>query len=238
MLTGQSAARIDPENIVGIWLFDESSGDVANDSSDNDSDGAINGATRVDGKFGKALEFDGVDDNVEVTNSPIKGLNDITISVWFKRAVAAAFITVIGHGEPHTPGNVEILVSPTIIRFESHPTAGDTNMIDYGVDTEDEWFHVAATIDNGINKTLFVNGQEVGTSQMVSTWTGQDTETLFGIIQARTRYWKGLIDEVAIFNVALTRADIKSIMTKGLKSVAAVSPAGKLTTTWASIKAQ
>jgi hypothetical protein len=46
----------------------------------------------------------------------------------------------------------------------------------------------------------------------------------------------GLIDEVGIFNVALTEDDIKDIMNKGLEGVTAVSPSGKLTTTWADMK--
>ncbi len=52
-------------------------------------------------------------------------------------------------------------------------------------------------------------------------------------------YYNGLIDEFAIFNVALTEDDIKTIMDKGLAralGIAAVSPSGKLTATWGSIK--
>ena len=51
----------------------------------------------------------------------------------------------------------------------------------------------------------------------------------------------GVIDEVAVFNVALTEDDINDIMSNGLAEalgIAAVSPTGKLTTTWGSIKGQ
>ena len=49
---------------------------------------------------------------------------------------------------------------------------------------------------------------------------------------------KGIIDEVCLFDVALTEEQIESIMTKGLKAVgvAAIEPESKLSTTWASIK--
>ena len=53
------------------------------------------------------------------------------------------------------------------------------------------------------------------------------------------RIFNGLIDEVAIFNVALEKADIKAIMDKGLAvalGITAVYPTGKLTTMWGSIK--
>ena len=48
-------------------------------------------------------------------------------------------------------------------------------------------------------------------------------------------YYNGTIDEVAVFNVPLSEADIKPLMNG---SIAAVSPAGKLTTTWGDIKQQ
>ena len=46
----------------------------------------------------------------------------------------------------------------------------------------------------------------------------------------------GIIDEVAIFNVALTEDDIKYIMAEGLGIILAVSPSGKLATTWGNLK--
>lgn len=47
--------------------------------------------------------------------------------------------------------------------------------------------------------------------------------------------WDGMINEVAIFNKALTQDEIKDIMEKGLKPTA-VSPSGKLAATWGRIK--
>ncbi len=61
-----SDARINPSNCVGAWLFDEGEENKAIDSSGKGHDGTITGATWVEGKFGKALEFDGADDVVIV----------------------------------------------------------------------------------------------------------------------------------------------------------------------------
>ena len=83
----QSNAKIDPKSAAGAWLFDEESGKVAKDSSDNGYDGMFMGEGNpkwVDGKFGKALDFNGSTDYVEVDSEP--GLNitgDITIMAWF-----------------------------------------------------------------------------------------------------------------------------------------------------------
>ena len=54
------------DGLVAEWHFDEGSGSVLVDSSGNGNDGVIYGATWVDGKYGTALSFDGVDDNLEV----------------------------------------------------------------------------------------------------------------------------------------------------------------------------
>ena len=54
-----STAEIDFESAVGIWLFDEGKGGVAGDSSGEGNDGEVVKAPWVDGKFGKALDFDG-----------------------------------------------------------------------------------------------------------------------------------------------------------------------------------
>ena len=49
----QSDAKIDPKSAAGVWLFDEGSGKVAFDSSDNGYDGKLMGNPKwVDGKFG------------------------------------------------------------------------------------------------------------------------------------------------------------------------------------------
>jgi len=84
MFTGISYARIDPSTCVGMWSFDESAGDVANDVSGNDNDGKLFGNPgRVAGKFGKCLEFDGVDDYVEISGITTPSI--ITFVCWFNR---------------------------------------------------------------------------------------------------------------------------------------------------------
>ena len=86
----QSDAKIDPKSAAGAWLFDESSGKVAKDSSENGYDGELMGNPKwVDGKFGKALDLNGSTDYVEVESQP--GLDitgDITVTAWIKKRPA------------------------------------------------------------------------------------------------------------------------------------------------------
>ena len=80
-----SYAEIDPQTCVGMWLFDQGEGKVVEDASGNDGDGDIFGAKWVDGKFGKALEFDGDSNYVEVKNSDsLNPTEKISICMWIK----------------------------------------------------------------------------------------------------------------------------------------------------------
>ena len=78
-------AATDPD-LVGLWLFDEGKGDVVKDSSGMGNDGKAEGGPKwVDGKFGKALEFDGQDDMVVVPDSDsLEFDEDFTLAVWIK----------------------------------------------------------------------------------------------------------------------------------------------------------
>ena len=75
-------AEVDPGSIVGAWLFDETGGKVAKDSSDNGNDGdLVGGAKWVKGKFGNAIELNGKD--AWVTVPEIGPLDDFTLMKWF-----------------------------------------------------------------------------------------------------------------------------------------------------------
>ena len=70
ILTGISDAKVDLNTAVGMWLFDEGSGNIAKDSSGNGNDGQLtNGPKWVQGRFVRALEFDGKDDYVKISSS-------------------------------------------------------------------------------------------------------------------------------------------------------------------------
>lgn len=76
------------DSLVAYWTFD-GKGDTAKDFSENGNDGVLKGGPKwVDGKFGKALEFDGIDDNVEVPNmAGIDAFDEGTIELWVKLTV-------------------------------------------------------------------------------------------------------------------------------------------------------
>ena len=98
-------AQIKVEDTVGIWLFDEGRGKNAKEMAGKGLDGElINGPQWVNGKFGKAIQFDGQSRYVEV-NDPLNvgefGTSH-SISVWVNPgAPQNAHADMLGnHGKP------------------------------------------------------------------------------------------------------------------------------------------
>ncbi len=85
MLTASPSvlAKVNPADLVGMWLFEEGAGDVAKDTSEAGNDGTIAGPKKWrDGKFGRALEFDGAGVYVEVESNDSITLEELTIVAW------------------------------------------------------------------------------------------------------------------------------------------------------------
>ena len=84
LINSTASAEIDPDTIVGMWLFDEGKGNAATDETGNGLDGEFEGKPKwVNGKFGKGLELDGAEAHIVIPahENPTKA---ITVSIWAK----------------------------------------------------------------------------------------------------------------------------------------------------------
>lgn len=242
MFSNISDARISIEDCVGMWLFDEGQGEIAKDSSGNGNDGTLKNEPKwIDGKFGKALEFDGSENYVAAPDSTILNPYPYTFTAWVKlnkyNPDANVGAVVLGNYGGDAKGSIFYISSTGSLSIRVHPpsfTVASSTAIPLK-----EWTHIATTFEETSLK-VYVNGKEDGDG----TSAGYAGEFLrpFAIAKAswaNTNYFNGAIDEVGIFKKALTEDDIKSVMTKGLEvelGIKAVFPKGKLTTTWAIIK--
>jgi len=258
-----SEARIDPETIAGMWLFDEDEGDVANDSSGNGNNGTlINGPDWDDGKFGSALEFDGATTYVNCGNGPSLDITEaITVMAWVKfnavdyKNSSGGLFTIAAKGYPdalephagwwfsHDNRNNGQGFNYTCFGHKTGGWAGGGNNLS-GRNfqfNKGEWYHVAITVGESIGK-MYVNGTQLGADKPFANLVLSDTIRDLTIGCASTSwYFNGLIDEVAIFNVELEEDEIQAIMNDGLErasGLTAVDLSGKLITTWANIKSR
>lgn len=246
LFTGMSHAEIDPGSAVGVWLFDEGEDDTAKDSSGRGHNGKLVGGPKwVNGKFGGGLDFDGVDDKIEVPYSADFDLDDLTIMAWINISEQTGGWQQImmkqGAGSPQTDRNFMIEVHTTSGRLRGTISSGNqtTDIIGQTVLWDGEWHHLAMTYDMESLK-IYVDGVLEGEKATKAEPNKKQVIVTIGSLPDRN-FTRGIIDEAAIFNVALDEDDINDIMNKGLEkalALTAVSPAGKLNSVWGSIKAQ
>ena len=221
---GTHADKTQLENsLVGYWNFDEDSGDVASDVSGNGNDGTIHGAKLVDGKYGMALEFDGKDDYVEAPfPTQLIGDKPFTVSFWMKYIPqqSRTWIMDIGDRIPPTYRDVHFLINQNaqgglakgVTQFGFWN--GVQNQVDISTH-QNKWVFVTATYDPVTNKLkLYLNGNLVDEDAVpegkVNLQPGNVKigSSPFG----GESYFNGIIDEVRIYNYALTEDEIKTAM--------------------------
>ncbi len=245
MLAGVSNAKVDLETVVGMWLFDDGSGNQAKDSSGKGNHGKLVKSPKwVNGKFGMALEFDGKDNHVvSSSNIGISGNAERTIVFWFKPTSSDGRQSIVVWGA----GETLKLFFVEYNGFQGGPNNIYMGGFDGDAYTEetlplDKWHHVAVVHPGVVSETkIYYNG----VSQEIKLWQnnqGDELETVdspvsIGYDLALNRQpFEGAIDDVGIFNVSITGNDVKDIMTRGFKNILAVSPASKLAATWGAIK--
>ncbi len=258
-----SEARLDPQTIAGMWLFDGDDKEIANDSSGNGNDGTlINDPERVDGKFGRALEFDGVSASVNCGNGPNLDIAEaLTVMAWvkfdavdYKKGTGDLF-TIAAKGYPdalaphagwwfsHDNRNNGQGFNYTCFGNKKGGWAGGGNNLN-GRNfqfNKNEWYHMAITVGDSVGK-MYVNGTPLGAEKPFVNLVLSDVSRDLTIGSAGSSwYFSGVIDEFAIFSVELEEQDIQAAMDQGLERASgleAVDPSGKFTTTWANIKAR
>lgn len=232
---------------MGMWLFNEGQGDKANDSSGNGNDGkVIGGAKWVDGQFGKALEFNGTDAWIEVQHSDTVGFKkgtSFSITLHYKGSAVGGSLVGKGYEDTSQVKPWYLLWNggqDKNVSFYLRTSADGNSRIDSTVPVADEkWHFIAAIADADAKKiSLWIDGEKnVEKALNVSEGYGTN-DSVFHIARHFDRYTKGIIDDVGLFNVALSENEMDTIMNDGLEAAAAVDVVAKLTTTWGKIKRQ
>src|SRR3989344_2284292 len=212
------------QGLVGMWTFDgnDMSGNTAIDRSGNGNNGTLtNGPAPAIGKIGQALNFDGSNDYVGIANAVNTSIT--SVSAWvkvppntssitgrlFHRNQTNDFILAVDGDATANPRAVSVGITGSIDRRTS------ANVL-----MTDVWHHVVATYNNsgassGIN--IYVDGVNQSLTDVAAFAFG-DTQTTIGsdiVSGAPTRLFIGLIDEVRVYNRALTEAEIRQLYKAG-----------------------
>jgi len=232
LLTTSSYAAVDLSTAVGIWLFDEGSGDIAKDSSGNDNDATLfNGPAWVGGRFGQAVKFNGQDNCVQTGQKFLDGLEEFTIVTWINTDnLTGSRIGLVGQND-----SPEFGIDPIgrVFLWTPHASVGHPYTHPDG-----EWHHVAAVADDEGVK-VYVDGDVAAGGSPGNHGSSDFTVNIggCGVWDADGNWFSGAMDEVAIFHSALGADSIAEIMDSGLYSmVTSVQAADKVASTWGRIK--
>ena len=206
------------EALVARYTFDEGKGDTAHDTSGNRNHGRIHGATIVRGMNGTALQFNGETTYVDCGDGAALNMpgREMTISVWLR----------VGHRER---GNRLIVSKKAVwndnegyylgLRADSEQVeiSGSSSLVARlrGEGLSAGWRHLVAVIrDSGrdIRGEAYVDGKKLPGACLVSAFANGPNHLYLGCCTPNSGgYFKGAMDELAIYGRALTGPEIKRL---------------------------
>jgi len=207
------------KEIIADWHFNENSGDSAYDSSGQNNDGAINGAVWAGGKYNSALSFDGVDDYVEIADSESFQTisNEITIETWVKVNSNKNYNSIVVK-DIDGKEDFELLCNSGGDCYSTFDGAFSRfyKLVDVNLQPG-EWTYLAITYKNGGDWIFYKNGTEINTTSGTQSLkiTSEATLKIGDENGTAGRQFDGLIDEVKVYNYALTEEEIINNYQKG-----------------------
>lgn len=217
---------------VAHWRLDECQGATAHDTSSNNNHGTINinssgsqnalgtcssgNSTEAwfngqEGKFNSSLSFDGTDDYIDLGNDDsIRNFtNQISVSAWAKYDAygggGQSYSVIAVKGSPWT-----FLLENYASKIRFRVTVGglDRNAADSVIHELNRWYHFVGTYDGATIK-IYKDGNLVGSTSVTGNLAVNDVSAKIGTWQGTNYNFNGQIDEVRIYNYALTQEQIK-----------------------------
>ena len=215
LLLGSALARTADADLIGWWRLDEGSGTTATDSSGYGNDAIFQGApVWVDeGKLGKAIRFNGSSDYLAAPDSESLDINgdQLSIAAWINGEDWPAANHIVRKIADTGTGSIYMIrVQPDSVRVYLNTSAGETIVQGTTVLPTNEWNHTALTYD-GVQALIYVNGQEDIAMDVSGELTQSDNELRIGRGEP-AGYFMGMIDDVRLFNHALTESELLSAM--------------------------
>jgi hypothetical protein len=184
-------------NLLAEWHFD---GD-ANDSSGNGNNGTIYGAIFTSGINGQGLSFDGVDDYVNVPDSPTLNPEHITISAWILPYKNGDYSSIVN--KYHADGYFLRIGQGFQVDFSATGTAWSPELV------EGKWTYIVGSYD-GTRVSIYVDGILKHSHTWVSPRLRNVARSLTIGSFPGGMYFKGKIDEIKMYDYGLSDSEILS----------------------------
>ena len=211
--------------LIAYWPMNEGAGTATVDATGNGNTGVlVNGPVWTSGP---ALNFDGIDDYVDVGTLDVTG-TAITLTAWFRadnlsncssrdcRLISKA--TGTSSKDHYFMLSTARRGSTTRLRFRLKADGVTTKLIASSGDVvENQWIHVAAVYD-GATMQLYMDGIDVGSAAKTGAITSNSTTPVWigaNPPNATDKPWSGQIDDVRIYNRALTLQEVMKLVSEG-----------------------
>ncbi len=211
--------------LVGYWSFDGKDvvNGVARDKSGGNNHGnLVNIATStfyVPGKIGQGFKFDGVDDYVSVGNNTVLApTTAVTISAWVKplrKVDSSHYSAITSRGSVNylfmiRHGGVVVFYLPGVQNWVTNDGAKDL--------FDGQWHHALVTYDGSFQR-LYIDTTLISSSAITGNITSNSNTTLIGrdTTGASNFNFNGLLDDVRIYNRALSATEVRQLYNQGKK---------------------
>jgi len=215
-------------SLAGWWRFNSESGENSaffRDWSSLGNNGTCSGTScpiSIPGKYGNALQFDGVNDYLNAGNGgSVTG--SLTITAWIKRGTNSAWRTIVSKGESKQEydHNYVLYVSPRNTLTLGFGKNDGATYRDFETTTpiDTNWHHIVAVINSATDMKIYVDGvSQVGTftGSSSTVLTANTKKLLIGSSSTTAEFFNGAIDEVTIWNRALSPEEIKASYNAGI----------------------
>ena len=221
-ITQNLPSYLPKDGLVGWWPFNGN----ANDESGNGNHGTVYGATLTSNKSGNegnAYFFDGQDDYIEVLNNSTLNPNVYTLSAWinpkqFSSNQQDEANYIIGKGNDFNSGHYSLHYKSSSLKARASIGEGSNGLFVNSTSNINlnSWIYLTSTWD-GKNLKIYFNGKLENTViNGNKTFNSNNENLFFGTMAANSTwpYWlNGKIDDIAIYNRALTEAEIQALYT-------------------------
>jgi len=207
-----------PQGLVAAYAFDENAGLTAADASGNARDGAFaGGASWTAGKFGSAASLNGSSARVDLPALGTFYKTGFTLEAWVKPRVSAIDVAVLGSWVGGDSGGPMIWVDHLAGRYRLTLNAtGVPDYLDSGRSPlPGQWQHLAATFDGAVAR-FYVDGVETANRAFTGNVGDSNTWRVGAYGPGPTGFYDGAIDEVRVYDRALTPSEIQADMTSPL----------------------
>lgn len=203
--------------LVGYWPFEDSGTLVADDATGLSGYGTAMNMTPdqlgVPGKFGNAVSFDGLDDYMDLSGAEsLMPIGSFTVGMWYKgEATSRAPLLASGFDYGQRYGfRLEGFERSTRPRPRWRVGNERRGWTLYGQEiAEQEWHHIAVCFD-GQQARLFIDGAFIANRHISGITYNADYGICLGADLRGGYYYKGLIDELQVYNRVLSDAEISS----------------------------